>query len=167
MKRKPTADELGEKQAVEPTDDPGACPECGAPQSLCRGRFEEFLTKEFEDFAFGAVHNLTVAAYMLQHSSMLTREGWIYERALLRDFLVGGKRPVDIRRERRAFLDGRRRTFKIRSRDGVPLFPRPRWSMTILDVSPEPPVVYRKQIETWARAVLADSETVQLAEGKA
>ena len=32
---------------------------------------------EYVDPAYGAVHHLTVAAYMLQHSSQLSREGWL------------------------------------------------------------------------------------------
>ena len=64
------------------------CPECGAPDSACEACFNECLVKEFEDAAYGVVHHLTVAAYMLQHSSKLTREGWLHERNLLREFLV-------------------------------------------------------------------------------
>lgn len=48
------------------------CPMCGAlvPDSLenCQAIFEEVLTREYSDPAFGAVHLLTVDAYALQHS---------------------------------------------------------------------------------------------------
>ncbi len=50
------------------------CPECGAPDSACEARFHELLALEFEEAGYGAVHHLTVATYMLQHSSKLTRE---------------------------------------------------------------------------------------------
>ncbi len=144
----------------------GNCPACGASGNLCRARFEELLAKEFEDPEYGQVHHLTVPAYMLQHSTQLTREGWIYEREPLRDFLVGGRRPEEIRLERRAALDGGRRKFKIKSRDGQPLFPPRHWSKTIVDVRPEVAAQYRKDIEAWARAVLADSEGVRFDRGK-
>ena len=41
------------------------CPECGAPDNLCKARFDEFLVLEFTDMGYGAVHNLIVATYML------------------------------------------------------------------------------------------------------
>lgn len=48
------------------------CPMCGAlvPEHLesCHAIFEEVLTREYSDPAFGAVHLLTVDAYVLQHS---------------------------------------------------------------------------------------------------
>lgn len=73
------------------------CPQCGA---LCLPRFDEFLALEFSDPGYGAAHNLTVAAYMAQHSSRLTREGWLFERSLLREFVVEGKAPALGRQER-------------------------------------------------------------------
>ncbi len=75
------------------------CPECGATDTLCKDRFDEFLVLEFSDMGYGAVHNLTVATYMLQHSSKLTHEGWFYERDLLREFLVEKKSPSLIRQQ--------------------------------------------------------------------
>ena len=52
-----------------------ACPECGAPETLCKTRYDKFLMLEFTDAGYGAVHHLTVAAYVLQHFSQLTRGG--------------------------------------------------------------------------------------------
>ena len=72
------------------------CPECGAPDLLCKTRFDEFLVLEFTDTGYGAVHHLTVTAYMLQHSSQLTREGWLHERELLREFIIENKPPAFI-----------------------------------------------------------------------
>ena len=48
------------------------CPECGAPDNLCQTRFDEFLVLEFTDAGYGAVHHLTVATFMVQHSSKMT-----------------------------------------------------------------------------------------------
>ena len=99
------------------------CPECGAPETLCQMRFDEFLALEFTDAGFGAIHHLTVTAYMIQHSSKLTREGWLHERELLREFLVENKPPAFIRKQNRDLVDSGKRTFKIKSRDGLPVTP--------------------------------------------
>ena len=92
------------------------CPECGVIG--CRKRFDEFLVLEFTDAGYGAVHHLTVTAYMLQHSSRLTREVWSHERKLLSEFLVEKKPPQFNRRENRDLIDSGKRAFKIKSRDG-------------------------------------------------
>ncbi len=134
------------------------CPECGAREGTCTARFEEFLAREFENPAYGAVHHLTVATYMLQHSSRLTREGWLYERQLLRDFLAYGKSPDLVRNQYGHLIDNGKRQFKIKSRDGLPLFPRAKWTLTILDVSSEDADRYVRDITAWAMATLADCE---------
>jgi hypothetical protein len=97
------------------------CPECGASETLCQTRFDEFLVLEFTDAGYGAVHHLTVTAYMIQHSSKLTREGWLHERGLLHEFLVENKPPAFIRKQNRDLVDSGKRTFKIKSRDGKPV----------------------------------------------
>ncbi len=143
------------------------CPECGAREGTCFARFEEFLAKEFQDPAYGSVHHLTVSAYLLQHSSQLTSEGWLHERQLLRDFLLKGLAPDQVRRQNADYLDSGLRTFKIKSRDGGPLFPRVKWSKTILDVSSRSANQYCDDVRAWATATLLDSEkiAVQLAGG--
>src|SRR5574338_84558 len=95
------------------------CPECGAPGRLCQTRFDEFMVLEFTDPGYGAVHHLTVATYMLQHSSKMTPEGWKYERELLREFLVEKKTPADVRKQNKTIVDSGKRTFKIKSRTGL------------------------------------------------
>lgn len=60
------------------------CPECSAAASLCKSRFDKCLALEFSNLRYGAVHNLTVCAYMLQHSSQLSK-GWLYKRDLPRE----------------------------------------------------------------------------------
>lgn len=137
------------------------CLECGAPDALCQARFDEFLALEFSDpGGYGSVHNLTVAAYMVQHSSRLTRDGWLFERSLLREFLVEGKSPALARQESRAALDSGKRQFKIKSRTGQPVIEKTEWTKTILDVRAENAETYCADIEAWARAVLAEALTV-------
>jgi uncharacterized protein DUF5946 len=135
------------------------CDECGAPGSECEARFNEFLALEFTDPNYGSVHHLTVSAYMLQHSSKLTKEAWLYERGLLREF-VDGKAPARVRMDRKDAVDSSKRTFRIKSRDGKPVIPHMDWSKTILDVRSETAVLYCQHISAWARAVLADCERI-------
>ena len=138
------------------------CDECGAPDNDCEARFNECLAKEFEDARYGRVHNLTVSAYMLQHSSRLTREGWLYERDLLREFLLGGKSPEEIREERRDVLDSGNRNFKIKSKTGQPVILQTTWQKTVLDARLENPLDYCEDVIAWASATLADAEGIRL-----
>ena len=136
------------------------CPECGAPHISCKTRFDEFLVLEFTDADYGAVHHLTVAAYMLQHSSKLTREGWLHMRGLLREFLVENKPPEFIRKQNRDLVDSGKRKFKITSKDGLPVIQKATWIKTILDVRSENAEVYCKDVSMWARTVLEEAETI-------
>jgi uncharacterized protein DUF5946 len=136
------------------------CPECGAPDNLCQTRFDEFLVLEFTDADYGAVHHLTVAAFMVQHSSRMTREGWMHERALLREFIVENKSPQFIRKQNKDLVDSGKRKFKFKSKDGVPVISKTQWAKTILDVHSEGPEMYRREINAWARSVLQEAEQV-------
>jgi hypothetical protein len=137
-----------------------ACPECGATD--CKTRFDEFLVLEFTDAGYGAVHHLTVSAYMLQHSSQLTREGWIQERKLLRAFLVENKPPSFIRQQNKDLVDGGKRTFKIKSKDGRPVIDKTTWKMTILDIRSDDPETYCADVTAWARSVLEDVNDLKI-----
>ncbi len=138
------------------------CSECGAPNNDCEERFNECLAREFEDPRYGRVHNLTVSAYMLQHSSRLTREGWLYERDLLREFLINGSSPDEIRREKRDFVDSGKRSFKIKSRTGQPVIPQTPWSKNVMDVRLGNPTDYCEDVVAWSSATLADAEGIRL-----
>ncbi len=138
------------------------CPECGAAETLCTTRFDEFLVLEFTDAGYGTVHHLTVAAYMLQHSSKLTREGWLHERDLLKEFLVANKPPAFIRKQNRDLVDSGKRTFKIKSRDGKPVIDKTTWTKTILDVRTENAELYCEDVNVWAKSVLEDAEAIAI-----
>jgi hypothetical protein len=131
------------------------CPECSAPD--CQSRFNAFVALEFGDPAYGAVHHLTVAAYMLQHSSQLTKEGWLYERELLREFLIEQKSPALIRQQKRDVVDSGKRRFKIKSRTGQPVITKTTWTKTICDVRAENAKIYCADVAEWARAALEES----------
>ncbi len=136
------------------------CPECGAADNLCQARFDEFLVLEFTDRGYGAVHNLTVATYMLQHSSKMSKEGWLYERDLLREFIVENKSPSLIRQQVKDSVDSGKRTFKFKSKDGKPVINKTNWRQTILDVRTENAEVYCEDVTAWARCVLEESEKI-------
>ena len=136
------------------------CPECGALDQLCQSRFDEFLVLEFTDAGYGAVHHLTVTAFMIQHSSRMTREGWMYERELLREFLIENKPPSYIRKQNKDRVDSGKRTFKIKSRDGKRIIEKSTWKKTILDVRDDNAEVYCEGITAWAKSVLQDAEEV-------
>lgn len=136
------------------------CPECGAADGACEARFNEFLVLEFTDAGYGAVHNLTVATYMLQHSSKLTREGWLYERQLLRDFIIENKPPAFVRVQNKDKVDSGKREFKIKSKTGERIISKSTWNKTILDVRTDSAEVYCADVNDWAMAVLKDAETI-------
>jgi hypothetical protein len=138
------------------------CPECGAPNSACEAHFDECLALEFSDAAYGAVHHITVAAYMLQHSSKLTREGWLHERKLLRELLVEDKPPDFIRQQNKDLVDSGKRAFKIKSTDGKPVVTRFTWTKTILDIRMENAEDYCEDVTAWARSVLEDCENIKV-----
>ena len=139
------------------------CPTCGASDSACETRFHECLAREFEDPAYGAVHHLTVAAYMLQHSNNLTCEGWLHERELLREFLVGNKPPAFIRQQNRDLVDSGKRKFKIKSTDGKPVISKMVWTKTVMDIRMEDSDSYCKDVTEWAKSVLEEAEIVKFA----
>lgn len=138
------------------------CPECGAQDQLCQTRFDEFLILEFTDAGYGAVHHLTVAAFMVQHSSRMTREGWLFERDLLREFLVENKSPEFIRKQNKDVVDSSKRKFKIKSKTGIPVIDKTTWAKTILDIRSENADVYCEDINAWARSVLEDAEALKV-----
>lgn len=138
------------------------CPECGAPENLCQMRFDEFLALEFTDPGYGAVHNLTVCTFMVQHSSRMSKEGWMYERELLREFIVEKRSPSLIRQQVKDSVDSGKRTFTFKSKDGVPVINKSTWTKTILDVRVETAEMYCEDINAWARSVLEEAKTIEI-----
>ena len=117
---------------------------------------------EFTDPGYGAVHHLTVAAYMVQHSSKMTPEGWLFERSLLREFLVENKPPAYIRKQNKDVVDSGKRKFKIKSKTGLPVISKTTWTRTIADVRAENAEVYREDITAWAKSVLEEAEEINI-----
>ena len=138
------------------------CPECGALDFACGARYHEFLVLEFSDPGYATVHHLTVTAYMLQHSSKLTRESWLHMRELMREFLVENKPPAFIRKQNKKFIDSGERKFKISSKDGKPVINQIPWRKTILDVRADNSKIYCEDITTWSGTVLKDAENIPI-----
>ena len=99
---------------------------------------------------------------MVQHSSKLTREGWLFERDLLREFLVENKPPAFIRKQNKDLVDSGKRKFKIKSRDGKPVINKTMWTKTILDVRGENAEIYCEDVTAWARSVLEDVQGLEV-----
>jgi hypothetical protein len=138
------------------------CRDCGAPELTCETRFHEFLAKEFEDADYGAVHHLTVAAYMLQHSRKLTRQGWLETRKLLREFLIENKPPTLIRQQNKALVDSGKRKFKITPKERATKIHKSTWARTIMDVRAESAEIYCADVTAWARSALEEAEAIVL-----
>jgi hypothetical protein len=138
------------------------CRDCGAPELTCETRFHEFLALEFENVDYGAVHHLTVAAYMLQHSRKLTRQGWLETRKLLREFLVENKPPSFIRQQNKAMVDSGKRKGNITSKDHATKIHKSTWKMTILDVRTDDAPTYCADVTAWAKSALEEAEAIFL-----
>lgn len=138
------------------------CPLCGARYpdgNGCQERFDLALARELEDPAYGAVHHLTVPAYMLQHNRY-SAAGWRWSRALLAESVRGGLSPADARRAYRRQLDSGNRDWSITRGPAFERFGQIVWTTTIADVRFNTAEVYGADIRAWAEAVLADTEPV-------
>lgn len=138
------------------------CRDCGAADIACEARFHEFLALEFENAAYGAVHHLTVATYMLQHSRKLTRQGWLETRKLLREFIIENKPPALIRQQNKALVDSGKRKFKITPKERATKIHKTTWAKTIMDVRAENADVYCADVTAWAKSALEEAEAIEI-----
>ena len=131
----------------------GVCAYCGAAvpggAAGCQNLFHEILALEYADPAYGAVHLLTVDAYVLQHSEEhgprsnayhLIRLGWLLERG--GDPGIGQSGPRS-----RAIAEGYR---------GFPYLEPPanRGAVTVADVhGATTPEEHARRVWRWARSV--------------
>ena len=141
----------------------GTCPECGAVLSRetdCQEIFDLFLVLEFTDPAYGAVHFLTVACFMIQHGRYSDAAlAWIAQ--MLRENLEGGVPVERIRQQANEEADQTRRTWKVvRPPDARPL-PKIAWSMTITGVAAryQDAASYCELVRQWARVTLAEMQS--------
>jgi len=139
------------------------CQECGAPwatEDNCTERFHRFMALEMTNAAYGAVHHLTVAAYMLQHPNQLSQRGWQEERDLLKQFVIDGVSPAEIRTRRRGDYDSGNRTLSLSKGPRLRLPPGFTWTLTILSVDDSTPEQYCQDIARWAWQVHEDASKI-------
>lgn len=134
------------------------CTECGAvlsEGSTCQTIFEEFLSLEYTNPAYGQVHFLTVACFMIQHGRY-SDEALTGMQSLLRAAL-DEQLPAQQLRERAAKgMSDAPRSWKVIRQPDAPPLPKVAWSVTIADVaqSVQNPQKYCEQVKQWARVTL-------------
>lgn len=134
------------------------CPECGGASDDadgCWATFGALLALEFVDEAYGKVHHLTVATYMLQHPTRLSRRGWFEMRGLLRLHLREGVSVEGLRRRIRAAGVDASKGWKMKAdgtccREAVGLA----WPLTIADIAADDRDGYAERVTAWALAAL-------------
>jgi hypothetical protein len=137
------------------------CPLCGGvftSVEQCRERFDLCMALEYENTAaYGAVHHLSVACYMLQHNAY-SAEVWLEARNMLARFIRDGLTPEQVRRQNRSRFDSRYRSWSVTTGAKLPEFDSIVWTRTIADVRIEDPETYCKDVTLWAERVLSDTE---------
>jgi hypothetical protein len=138
------------------------CPICGAilpPGMTCQMIFDECLIREFTDPAYGQVHMLTVACFMIQHRRY-TNEALAWIKPQIQDHL-NGVTAQHIRQRAYQETQQRQRTWHVVQREGTVSPPSVVWSVTIADVVPcwDNAETYGEQIKRWARATLAELDS--------
>jgi hypothetical protein len=135
------------------------CPECGgliSQDDSCTLRYQRFLVLEFSDARFGAVHHLTVPAYMLQHPGQLSSAGWHAMRQTLSAFLIEGVPPAQMRRHITQSAQTQPQKESLTRGSPFQFPPGFAFTRTILSVDDSAPEAYCRDIEAWARQVLAE-----------
>lgn len=138
------------------------CPDCGAalPEYTdCQGIFDCFLAKEFSDPAYGEVHMLTVACFMIQHGRYSDDAlAWVAER--LRENLDDGVPPAQIRRQVAKLRGQKRRGWRVTRPTCAPRQRKIHWEMTIANVAAQTQdaETYCALVRQWARLTLKDMQ---------
>jgi hypothetical protein len=135
------------------------CPQCGghfAGGETCQERFDLSQVTEVERPAYYVVHYLSVPAYWLQHNRY-SREGWLFSRALLDQFVHQGLTPAQARRKNRLTVDSGHRTFSLTKGPKLAGVDDIRWSMTLADVPLDTAEGYVAGVRRWAESVLVDT----------
>jgi hypothetical protein len=132
------------------------CPECGGQftaEETCTDRYHACLALEYPDPAYGQVHHFTVLAYMLQHPSQLSADGWLAMHQLLGQFLVDDISPARMRQ----LLQQPMQNKSFSMVKGAPAAqPDWNWTKTIMDVRLDDPTTYCADVRAWAEAVHHD-----------
>jgi hypothetical protein len=125
----------------------------------CQNVFDEFLVLEFSEPAFGKVHFLTVACYMIQHRRY-SDEGLRWIETKLRDYLENGILADKIRIQAAQEVSQVHRRWKVRRNHNDRKLPTISWSKTISDIkfSHGDAASYCREITDWCRLTLNEMQ---------
>lgn len=142
-----------------------ACPECGAQLedgTTCQSIFDSFLALEFSDPAYGEVHFVTVACFMVQHGRYSDAAlAWIQPK--LRAYLEEGLPVSELRRQAAGETNNADRDWKVlRAAQDRPL-PKVAWQVTITDVAAHAGEAqsYCAWVRRWGASVLQQMEALR------
>jgi hypothetical protein len=158
-------EEASQKKAFEGDEKSEQCAACGAvlpAGSTCQTIFDEFLSLEYTNPAYGQVHFLTVACFMIQHGCY-SDEGLRWIQSTLRTYLEHQLTGQQLRQLAAKGTDGATRTWKVTRQPDEPPLPKVAWSMTITDVAHymQDAESYCEQVKQWARTTLQQMESVR------
>ena len=132
------------------------CPVCGAAGDNCETDFHQtlFWENEYPDLTLD-VHHLLVLCYHLQHPHLYSVEGLENALGLLKNFVVDGLSPQEVRKQNGPKVDSGKRKFTVTARpDSIGSYPKqPQWTLTIRDVVAGGVEAYRGNIKKWAQSM--------------
>jgi len=136
------------------------CSFCGAAKVgdlSCQDMFDEFLVLEFSNPAYGRVHMLTVACFMIQHNRY-SDPALVWMKKKLEDVLNKVVSPAEIRVQMTRDADQTTRGWKIERQPHERELPQVEWSVTIADVYQHKgdPRSYCSWVERWAKATVLE-----------
>jgi len=134
------------------------CAVCGAilPEGdTCQALFEKLLSLEYTDPAYGQVHFLTVACFMIQHEQY-SDEALVWIRSVLQTYLQNPLTSQQFRRIVAQGMDGTERSWKVVRQEVAPALPKVSWSMTIADVASHltDAETYCEYVRRWAETTV-------------
>ena len=138
------------------------CTECGAQptaEETCTDRYHACLALEYPNPAYGQVHHFTVLAYMLQHPSQLSADGWQAMCQLLARFLNEGISPARMRQLLQQQMQNKSFSVVKGTPAGQPAWT---WSKTIMEVRLDDSTTYCADMHAWAEAVHNDVQHTNL-----
>ena len=144
---------------------PEHCAECGAvlPEGeTCQALFDECMCFEYTNEAYGQVHFLTVACFMIQHGRY-SDEALAWIQPMLRVYLDEQITAQQIRQRAAKGVNRATRQWKVIRPADAPLLPKVVWAMTIVDVAQhmQSSEQYCEQVKQWARTILQQMESVR------
>lgn len=140
------------------------CPDCGARfdgNKTCQSIFDAFLALEFSDPAYGEVHFLTVACFMIQHNRYSDAAlAWI--RGMLQAYLEGNLPPSEIRRLATGEMNNAVRSWKVLRSPDDRLLPKIAWRVMIADAAEQAgdATSYRRAMRLWGESTLKQMDVL-------